>query len=133
MVQCKWNRSRSISIFIVCFILILRSCPSEQLWAGYLIGESLFKMIKVVAVSTSSTLFAYHIFRFDESRPFELVSFLLVLEGIEFYNLENFVILHAQLGYNQVLCYIIMQVMGQRYKFKGSSTDGDSEHLMNQI
>jgi len=90
-------------------------------------------MIKVVAVSKSLTLFTYHIFKFDESRPFELVSFLLVLEGIRFSNLENFVILHAWLGYNQVLCYIIMQVMGQRYKFKDSSTDGDSEHLVNQI
>lgn len=66
-------------------------------------------MIKVAAVSTSSTLSACHIFRLDESRPFSLVSFLLVLERIRLSNLENFVILHARLGDNQVLCYIIMQ------------------------
>jgi hypothetical protein len=47
----------------------------EQIWAGYFIGGSLFQMIKVVAASTSLILYTCYIFRFNESRPLELVSF----------------------------------------------------------
>jgi hypothetical protein len=38
-------------------------------------------------------------------------------------------VLHARLRDNQVIYYIIMQVMGQIEKFRGSSINGDSEHF----